>query len=695
LPLGLVAVQMVAAASGGGPLWDGGMRFLWLGLGAGSTIIIMGLARLPNLGMGVKVGVGVGLDVLAYGVFLIVALVRLGPSSPSLTDPDTWTNFESPEGRFAVALPGQPEAKTVAAPNGVQVKLFAVERKREKELFLVLYYDRPDAQQLPGSDAVLDAEKDDIIDKVKDRKGARSKQITLGGRYPGREGHVDTQGDDVVLFRLYYVKGRLYTLWARAARARLDDGSLAKFLDSFKLAGLGPASPSLANPDTWKPFSPPEGRFTVSFPGEPETKNLTGPNGVPVTLFTVERKPEDEEFAVRYYDLPDAQRPPDPHAPLAKEQNDRTDEVQDRRRVDSKAITLAGKFPGREAHVETQVDAVVVCRVYYVNGRVYSLTARAARARLDDGSLARFLDSFKLVGEPPPAGPEATGPFRGHDGPVRCMDVAPAGNLLATGGQDGNVMLWDVNTGKRIRILADAHPRGVHRVAFAADGRTLASVGEEGLTVWRPAEGKRVFAFRELGEYREYLAVSPDGALVATAARDQVWLFDVAARQKLPRIQTPHPIRALAFHTDGKTVLIGTDRGEIHRVDARKRKGLKPLQSTRGWSNCLAVSAGGKVLAVGAANGLEVFEFPSLQRRPDFDGLGKAGVVSVAFSPDGSRLAFVQHDRATVWDLQGRKKLGDVPEKQRALQVFFHPDGDRVIVRCGDDIRVHEVAKLK
>src|SRR5262249_22311208 len=59
LPLGLVAVQMVAAASGGGPLWDGAMRFLWLGLGAGSTIIIMGLARLPKLGMGVKVGVGV------------------------------------------------------------------------------------------------------------------------------------------------------------------------------------------------------------------------------------------------------------------------------------------------------------------------------------------------------------------------------------------------------------------------------------------------------------------------------------------------------------------------------------------------------------------------------------------------------------------------------------------------------------
>ena len=52
-----------------------------------------------------------------------------------------------------------------------------------------------------------------------------------------------------------------------------------------------------------------------------------------------------------------------------------------------------GEATNPQVALGPQGDAVVVCRVYYVNGRVYSLTARAARARLDDGSVAKFLDS--------------------------------------------------------------------------------------------------------------------------------------------------------------------------------------------------------------------------------------------------------------------------------------------------------------
>jgi hypothetical protein len=53
------------------------------------------------------------------------------------------------------------------------------------------------------------------------------------------------------------------------------------------------------------------------------------------------------------------------------------------------------------------------------------------------------------------------------------------GRRLASAGQDGTVRVWDAATGQRLQIL-QRDPYGVWGVAFSADGRRLAAAGQDG-----------------------------------------------------------------------------------------------------------------------------------------------------------------------------------------------------------------------
>ena len=73
-----------------------------------------------------------------------------------------------------------------------------------------------------------------------------------------------------------------------------------------------------------------------------------------------------------------------------------------------------------------------------------------------------------------------------YDGEILSMGVLRNGEYFATGDDRGTITIWDAATLGRYRVIAKAHNRGVWSIAVTTDGRTLASGGEDGKVILWP-----------------------------------------------------------------------------------------------------------------------------------------------------------------------------------------------------------------
>jgi WD40 repeat protein len=74
-----------------------------------------------------------------------------------------------------------------------------------------------------------------------------------------------------------------------------------------------------------------------------------------------------------------------------------------------------------------------------------------------------------------------------HRGGVKSVSFSPDGRFLASGGADGVVRMWDIESGREVRRME--HGDWVQSVSFSPDGRFLASGGRDGVVrVWEVEE---------------------------------------------------------------------------------------------------------------------------------------------------------------------------------------------------------------
>ena len=86
--------------------------------------------------------------------------------------------------------------------------------------------------------------------------------------------------------------------------------------------------------------------------------------------------------------------------------------------------------------------------------------------------------------------------LRVHDGAVNAVAAAGSGRFL-TGGEDGRIALWQMGAPEPIMVFAD-HQGPVAGLALSPDGAMLASASWDG-TVACPAAGRRGGAYARAG----------------------------------------------------------------------------------------------------------------------------------------------------------------------------------------------------
>ncbi|NJL11066.1 MAG: hypothetical protein HC908_15310 [Calothrix sp. SM1_7_51] len=78
----------------------------------------------------------------------------------------------------------------------------------------------------------------------------------------------------------------------------------------------------------------------------------------------------------------------------------------------------------------------------------------------------------------------------GHDYWIPSVAFSPDSKILASGGNDKKIKLWDVNSGTCLKTL-QGHSHWVDSVAFSADGQTLVSGSwDETIKLWNVETGE-------------------------------------------------------------------------------------------------------------------------------------------------------------------------------------------------------------
>ncbi len=145
----------------------------------------------------------------------------------------------------------------------------------------------------------------------------------------------------------------------------------------------------------------------------------------------------------------------------------------------------------------------------------------------------------------------------GTNAPV-LLTFSPNGSRLAVVGVGGALSLWNVASRERGPVLGEASG-GVMEAVFSHDGRWLAAGAEDArIRIWETQTGRLAMTLAGHDFAAGFrLAFAPDGRTLASFAGGTLKLWTLPARREVATLARGADFRQLIFSPDGRTLLAG------------------------------------------------------------------------------------------------------------------------------------------
>ena len=293
---------------------------------------------------------------------------------------------------------------------------------------------------------------------------------------------------------------------------------------------------------------------------------------------------------------------------------------------------------------------------------------------------------------------------KGHSKYVTSADIHPSGKYAVTGGFDNTIILWNIETGKEIRMF-NRHTNSVWSVVFSPDGSQILSTSADQTTkLYDVLTGNLVHNWPNSKDDIRQAYFSPKGAYVITVDnRDGLKVFDRVTGKPVGDYQKNYSAfyqRSIIDPTETKILNTSGYKG-AEVLDIKTGDTLLSIPFDKVFG--MAFSPDGSKISLSsskqfakifdAKTGKELFHLED----PDSDEQCDGCHWNQVWSHSGKYLLTMSNKiDAILWDATTGKKIRSFnEERERPTIIKFSPDDSHVLILLDGTLYAYQTSSGK